>query len=95
MKVNWKLALMCFATLAMVACGDKNPAVPGGGGGGGGGIPEGYEPPIDVEDESLDDWDLLDPTKVQSFELTAQHPYWDGLKKIQVYADSICIFYAI
>lgn len=95
MKANWKLALMCFATLAMVACGDKN-APSSSGGDEGGGIPEGYVPPINVEDKSLADWDALkDPTKVQSFELTAQHPYWDGLKKIQVYADSICIFYAI
>ena len=51
MKANWKLALMCLATLTMVACGDKNPAEAGGGGGGG--IPEGYVPPISVDDKSF------------------------------------------
>jgi len=93
MKANWKLALMCVATLAMVACKDKNPAE--GGGGGGGSSLDGYNPPIDVTDKSLADWDKLDQSKVAVEVLTAQHPYWDGLKKIQVYADSICIFYAL
>lgn len=92
MKANWKLALLCFATLAMVACKDKN--APGGGGGGGHSM-EGYNPPIDVTDKSLSDWDKLDPAKVAVAELTAKRPYFSALKKIQVYADSICIFYAL
>ena len=94
MKANWKLALMCLATLTMVACGDKNPAEAGGGGGGG--IPEGYVPPISVEDKSLADWDALEHQElIVRDELTAEKPYWSALKKVQVYADSICIFYAI
>lgn len=100
MKANWKLALMCLATLAMVACNDKNPADqdptvdpivdptvdP---------IDDTYTPPIDVTDKSLADWDKLDQSKVAVDVLTATSPYWDALKKIQVYADSICIFYAL
>ncbi len=92
MKANWKLALMCFATIAMAACNPQN--APDQGGGGGGDL-DGYNPPIDVTDKSLADWDNLDPAKVAVAELKAEHPYFPALKKVQVYADSICIFYAL
>ena len=94
MKANWKLALMCLATLAMVACNnDKNDPDQGGGGEG---IPQGYVPPISVDDKSLADWDALEHQElIARDELTADKPYHSALKKIQVYADSICIFYAI
>lgn len=85
MKVNWKLALLCLATLTMVACGDKNPAEYSDDDEG-----SDYESPIKINDHSIADWDALDPAKVAVSEIT-NDPLYTALKKIKVYADHVYI----
>ncbi|MBQ7631142.1 MAG: hypothetical protein IJS82_00050 [Paludibacteraceae bacterium] len=89
MKANWKLALLCLATIAFVACNDKNKPV----------NPDdenlfGYEAPIQVNDKSVTDWDKLDQTKITEVVLP-DAPLYSALKKARVYADSVCIFYQL
>lgn len=88
MKINFKFALMCAATLAMVACGDPN--------NGGGGHheeeeeEEGFESIISVKDNSIADWNNV-PAE---FLAEAKHEgctQWDKLKSVKVYADEMYI----
>ena len=99
MKAKWTFALMCVAMVAFVACKPQNnPTDPGtnpstdtiGGGGGG----EEYASPINVKDNSVADWDALDPTKVAVANVT-EEPYFDGLKQVKVYSDGIYINYML
>ena len=92
MKANWKIALMCFATLAFVACknskksDEPTPPSPG---------PDpSYVSPIDVKDKSVADWDKLNQAKIAVANITAE-PYWDGLKQLKVYADEVYIYYLL
>lgn len=89
MKANWKIALMCLATLAMVACKDKNEP-----GGGGGEDDPTYVSPINVKDKSVADWDALDPTKVAVATVTDE-PYFPALKQLKVYSDGVYINYML
>lgn len=105
MKANWKIALMCLATLAFLACNkDKNPAtdpgttptedtIPGGGDQGGGGDGE-YTSPIKINDNSVADWDKLDQSKVAVFNMP-EDPLYTAMKTIKVYADQVYINYMI
>lgn len=98
MKLNWKIALCALATVVMVACKDKNPAVdPSGSGqdqptdttqGGGGG--EEYVSPIKINDKSIADWDKLDQSKVAVTKIT-DDPLYTALKEARVYADQVYI----
>jgi len=88
MKANWKIALMCFATLAFVACKDKNGADDPGK------SLFDYNPPIEINDHSIADWDNLDQSKVYEATLP-ESPLWSALQKVRVYADSVCIFYQL
>jgi hypothetical protein len=87
MKANWKIALMCIATLAFVACKDNK----GGGGGGGEDPEEEYVKAISVTDNSLSDWDALDQNYVFSAVCPADASLL-GLKSAKVYADKFYIF---
>ncbi len=102
MKANWRIALCALATVVMVACKDKNPATnPAEGGqdqptdttqgGGGGGT---YVSPIKINDQSIADWNALDQSKV-SVAVMPDDPLYFALKKIMVYADSVCINYCL
>jgi len=98
MKANWKIALMCFATI-LVACEKKDAATNdnqggSGEGGGGGTTPSSYVAPLNVKDKSIADWDELDQSKVAVANITAE-PYWDGLKQLKVYADEVYIYYLL
>ncbi len=88
MKANWKIALMCLATIAFVACNNKKDE-PGGGGDSGS-----YVSPIKINDKSIADWDNLDQSKVAEAVLP-ERPLYSALKKIRVYADSVCINYVL
>jgi len=85
MKANWKIALMCFATLAFVACKDKNAPE---GGEGEGGEEEEYVNPISTTDQSDADWKALPQDKVASWECPQDAAYL-GLKGVAVYADEL------
>ena len=93
MKANWKIALMCLTMVAFVACKDKNPATNPGTTPSTDSVPSvdpGYVSPINVKDNSVADWDALDPTKVAVANVTAE-PYYDGLKQLKVYSDGVYI----
>ena len=90
MKTTWKIALLCMATLAFVACDEKNKPDPGTDPG----SLFDYVRPIEVNDQTLADWDKLDQTKI-SEATCPELPYFPALKKIRVYADSVCIFYSL
>lgn len=87
MKTNWKIALMCMATLALVACKDsKKSDEP---------TPEPtpdptYVSPISVNDGSVADWDDLD-AKYVAVAVAPESPVWDGVRMIKVYADKVYI----
>lgn len=92
MKANWKIALMCFATVAFFACKPQNaPDNQGGNGGNGGnGGEEEYVNPISVSDNSIADWDALDKDYV--FEAVCpEDAAFLGLKSAKVYADEVYI----
>ncbi len=80
---------MCFATVALVACkkdeptnpADTTPAVE-------------YINPISVSDQSIEDWDKIDPAKIATFSVT-EHPLWGALHQIKVYADEVYINYIL
>ena len=93
MKANWKIALMCVATLAAVACNKKDKNEPEEGGSGGG-EPTGYVSPINVKDKSAADWDALDPNTVAIATVTAE-PYFPALKELRVYSDGVYINYLL
>lgn len=90
MKTNWKVALMCIATLAFVACKQKNqPTPPTPGPGGGGEEPE-FVSKISVTDNSIADWEKVPA----AFLATATRPteaVYMGLKSVKVYADELYI----
>ena len=84
MKLNWKIALMCVATLTFVACKDKNQ-------------PEDnsdsdveYTAKISVSDNSVADWDQLDPSTVAVSKVTP-NALWGGVHMVKVYADEVYI----
>jgi len=87
MKANWKIALMCVATLSFVACKDKNQ--PDQGGSGSGDEVE-YQAKISVNDLSIADWDSLDVRNVYVSKITP-NPLWGGVHMVKVYADSVYI----
>ncbi len=87
MKANWKIALMCIATLAFVACKPKNPPTPD---------PDPdpdteYVKPISLNDNSLADWDALPAEYVVSATCPETATLF-GLKSVKVYADELYIF---
>ncbi len=87
MKANWKIALMCVATIAFVACkGGNDPKDPGKDPD----KPEEYKNPISVTDASLADWDALDKAYVFEATCPADGNYL-ALKKMKVYADQYYI----
>ena len=98
MKANWKIALMCLTMVAFaVSCNPKNQptdpsttpstdSVPS--------VDPGYVSPINVKDNSVADWDALDPTKVAVANVTAE-PYFAGLKQLKVYSDGVYINYML
>lgn len=86
MKANWKIALMCVATIAFVACNNKKD--PSGGGGGEEGE---YVKPISVSDNSLADWDKL-PAEFVVESVCPQGAAKLGLKSVKAYADKYYIF---
>ncbi|MBO4249942.1 MAG: hypothetical protein J5884_01675 [Paludibacteraceae bacterium] len=86
MKANWKMALMCVATLAFVACGDPNKPS----GGGGGGEEEEFKSKVSVTDNSIDEWASLPAEYVVEAKCPADAAYL-GLKSIKVYADQLYI----
>ena len=88
MKANWKIALMCLATLAMVACKkDKNE--PSGGGEGGGDEPT-FVSKVNVKDNSIAEWATLPAEYVQSATCPEDGASL-GLKSMKVYADQVYI----
>ena len=90
MKTNWKIALMCLATIAMVACKkDKNPATDPAGG-----VDPSYVEKINVKDGSVADWEELDQTKVAVTNISPS-PLWPALKQLKVYADEVYINYML
>ena len=92
MKANWKLALMCAAMVAFIACnknGTNPPVGPGGGGEGGGGEDE-FVSKIDVTDNSDADWKNLPAAYVASCSCP-EEAAMDALKGVAVYADQVYI----
>ena len=86
MKANWKIALMCVATLAFVACNENNKKP----GGGGGGDDEDFVSKVSVTDNSIAEWESLPA----NFVVTATCPNDAallGLKSVKVYADKLYI----
>lgn len=88
MKANWKIALMCLVTLAMVACKDKN--TPEGGGEGGGGEEPTFESKVNVKDNSIAEWATLPAEYVVSATCPEDGASL-GLKSMKVYADQVYI----
>jgi len=86
MKANWKIALMCVAAIAFVACNNKKD--PKGGGGGDEGE---YVKPISVTDNTLADWDKL-PAEFVVESVCPQGAAKLGLKSVKAYADKYYIF---
>ena len=83
MKTNWKIALMCLATIAFVACSEKNQPIDEI-------IDSSYVSPISVSDNSVADWDSL-PAKYVAVSTIAENALWDGVKMVKVYADKVYI----
>jgi hypothetical protein len=91
MKANWKVALMCIATLAFVACQQKNqptPPTPGGGGEGGG--EEEFVSKVKVDDNSIAEWANL-PAEFVATAVCPEDGAYLGLKSVKVYADELYI----
>lgn len=84
MKLNWKIALMCVATLTFVACKDKNQPDDEGG------DDAEYVAKISASDKTIADWDQLDPKDVAVSKITP-NPLWGGVHMIKVYADEVYI----
>ena len=97
MKANWKIALMCFATVAFFACKPQNqPTNPGGNGGGGqqGGGNEGedteFVSKVKVDDNSIAEWANL-PAEFVATAVCPEDGAYLGLKSVKVYADELYI----
>lgn len=105
MKANWTIALMCAATIAMVACQDKNQPSASGSGSSDNTNPTDttttptdptdptdstYVSPISIRDKSIADWEKLDQSKVAIAKVTGD-PLYTALKEIRVYADNVYI----
>jgi len=91
MKANWKVALMCIATLAFVACQQKNqptPPTPGGGGEGGG--EEEFVSKVKVDDNSIAEWATL-PANYVFEAVCPADAAMTGLKSVKVFADKLYI----
>ncbi|MBO4665244.1 MAG: hypothetical protein J5612_00035 [Paludibacteraceae bacterium] len=88
MKANWKIALMCFATLAMVmACNKKDEPKPSGGDD----EPEGeFVSKVSVTDNSIAEWANLPAEFVAEAKCPADAALL-GLKSVKVYADQLYI----
>ncbi len=82
MKLNWKIALMCVATLTFVACKDKNQPEDNSG------SDVEYTAKISVSDNSVADWDQLDPSTVAVSKVTP-NALWGGVHMVKVYADEV------
>lgn len=89
MKANWKMALICAATLAMIACDPNKPEEEQSGN-----EPAGYVSPINVKDNSIADWESLDQAKVAVANVTPE-PYFPALKQLKVYSDGVYINYLL
>ena len=90
MKANWKIALMCVATLAFVACKPQDNPDDGK-------DPDGkkeYVQKIKVDDNSLEDWKNVPEEYVVSCTCPADASML-GLKSAAVYADEMYIFICI
>ena len=91
MKANWKLALMCAAMVAFIACKPNNPPVDPGKEDPKPEDTTKVDPPvkeipeIKVDDNSLADWDALPAEFVASAECPADASML-GLKSVKVYA---------
>lgn len=89
MKANWKIALMCFASLAMVmvSCNKKDEPKPSGGG-------DDDDPEVaakvDVTDNSIDEWAKLPAEFVVEAKCPEDAAYL-ALKNVKVYADELYI----
>jgi len=87
MKANWKIALMCIATIAFVACkGKNNPTPPG---------PDDpvvpvYDSKVDVRDNSVAEWATL-PAEYVVSATCPEDAASLGLKSLKVYADKVYI----
>ncbi len=85
MKMNWKFAIMAFAALAMVSCGDK-------GGTTGGEEPDPVDPVfvslVDVTDNSIAEWANL-PAEYLVSSTCADGADMTALKSVKVYSDQI------
>ena len=94
MKANWKIALLCFATI-LVACEKKDAADDQNQSGNQSTTPSSYAgSPISVKDKSVADWDALDPSKV-AIATIAEKPLWSALRELRVYADEVYINYML
>lgn len=85
MKANWKIALMCIATIAMVACKPKPEPIPD---------PDDDDPQVEskisVTDNSIDDWATL-PAEFVVSAVCPEDASTTGLKSVKVYADGIYV----
>ena len=88
MKINWKLALMCFAAVAMVmvACSKKDEK----GKDDKDGDDDEFVELISVADNSLDDWAKVPAAFLAEAKCPADGNYL-GLKSVKVYADELYI----
>lgn len=84
MKLNWKIALMCVATLTFVACKDKNQPEDESG------DDVEYVAKISASDKTIADWDQLDPKDVAVSKVTP-NALWGGVHMVKVYADEVYI----
>ena len=82
MKANWKIALMCVATLAFVACNDKDNKKKGGEDG------EDFVSKVSVTDNSIAEWESLPAAYVVSATCPNDAALL-GLKSVKVYADKL------
>lgn len=85
MKANWKIALMCVAAIAMIAC-DKKP--------GGGEDPENpddvFVSKVSVTDNSIAEWENL-PAEFLVSTVCPEDALMDALVSAKVYADKVYI----
>lgn len=86
MKANWKIALMCIAAIAMVACNkDKNkPDGPDDGG------DSDFVSKVSVKDNSMAEWETL-PAEYVASAVCPEGAAMDALKSVKVYADQVYI----
>ena len=85
MKANWKIALMCAAAIAFVACNEKNKPNHGGGD-----DDDNFVSKISVADNSIADWDAVPAAFLAEAKCPTGSAYL-GLKSVKVYADQLYI----